>query len=76
MLITGGSGFIGRALCHRLLQVGHTISVVTRHRERTAALLPAARVLGDVSEAFEEEAVVNLAGEPVKEGRWSARRKQ
>jgi uncharacterized protein (TIGR01777 family) len=76
VLITGGSGFIGRALCHRLLQVGHTLSVVTRHRERTAALLPGVRVLGDIGEAFDVEAVVNLAGEPLMGGRWNARRKQ
>lgn len=76
VLITGGSGFIGRALCHRLLQVGHTLSVVTRHPERTAKLLPAVRVLSDIGEAFDVEAVVNLAGEPLMEGRWNARRKQ
>lgn len=76
VLITGGSGFIGRALCHRLLQVGHTLSVVTRHPERTAKLLPAVRVLNDIGEAFDVEAVVNLAGEPLMEGRWNTRRKQ
>lgn len=76
VLITGGSGFIGRALCHRLLQAGHALSVLTRHRERTAALLPGVRVLGDVGEAFDVEAVVNLAGEPLMAGRWNTRRKQ
>jgi uncharacterized protein (TIGR01777 family) len=76
VLITGGSGFIGRALCQRLLQVGHTLSVVTRQRERTAALLPGVRVLSDVGEAFDVEAVVNLAGEPLMDRRWTARRKQ
>lgn len=76
VLITGGSGFIGHALCHRLLQAGHTISVPTRHRERTAARLPGVRVLGDIAEAFDVEAVVNLAGEPLMAGRWNARRKR
>lgn len=38
--IIGGSGFLGRHLCERLSQDGHTLIVPTRRRERAKHLLP------------------------------------
>ena len=35
ILITGGTGFIGRLLCERLLEHGHRVSVLTRTPGRT-----------------------------------------
>ena len=54
--ILGGSGFVGRHLCARLIADGHRVTVITRHRARHRALLvlPGLRVIdGDVySRAF------------------------
>lgn len=76
VLITGGTGFIGQALCAHLLQAGHTLSVLTRDPARALAQLPAAvRVLGALDDARDVEAVVNLAGEPLMAARWTAARK-
>jgi hypothetical protein len=79
-LVTGASGFIGRALCARLAQP----RVLSRSPARTK------EALGDVepfpwdaeggpppAEAVEgAEAVFHLAGDPVAEGRWTAAKKK
>lgn len=41
LLITGGTGFIGQALCPALLEAGHQVSVLTRDPPRAARTLPA-----------------------------------
>ncbi|MGV8960472.1 MAG: TIGR01777 family oxidoreductase [Stenotrophomonas sp.] len=74
ILITGGTGFIGRALCAQLQQSGHTLTVLTRHP--TCAALPGVRCISTLEDAGPIHAVVNLAGEPLADGRWSATRKQ
>ncbi|MDT8409262.1 MAG: TIGR01777 family oxidoreductase [Wenzhouxiangellaceae bacterium] len=78
ILITGGSGFIGRRLCDRLADAGHEILVVSRRPERAAQKLPAgADVRPRVADFVKDppEAVVNLAGEPIAEGRWTESKK-
>lgn len=76
ILITGGTGFIGRALCQQLLRAGHSPCVLTRDPARAAMTLPGVRVIDELVQAGPMDAVVNLAGEPLAEGRWTARRKQ
>lgn len=76
ILITGGTGFIGRALCARLLAGGHRLTVWSRHPRQAAQCLPQVQVVQDLAEASDIEAVVNLAGEPLVGQRWNARRKQ
>ncbi len=76
VLITGGTGFIGHALCEHLLQAGHAPSVLARDPARARARVPGAvRVLATLDQARDVEAVVNLAGEPLMAGRWNAARK-
>ena len=88
ILITGGTGLIGRALIDLLLPEGHEIVVVSRHPER--ANLPAgvtlARWDGISVDGWGEwmdgaDAVVNLAGESIAgtgalPARWTAQRKR
>ncbi len=79
ILITGGSGFIGQALCASLAQDGHVPLVVSRSPERAAKQLPETAVVRSAVMDFVDEApeaVVNLAGEPIAEGRWTAAKKK
>ena len=74
VLITGGTGFIGRELCKQLFHLGHTATVLTR--SKAPVPLPGVRFIARLDEAQGIDAVVNLAGEPLAEGRWNAVRKQ
>lgn len=76
VLITGGTGFIGTALCSRLLLAGHALTVLTRDPERARGRLPGVRAIAALDEARDVEAVVNLAGEPLADGRWTPARKR
>ena len=77
VLVTGGTGFIGRALCASLIEAGHIPTVLTRSTEK------AARVLGSsvtaverLEQAASPDAVVNLIGENLGSGRWNDERKR
>jgi hypothetical protein len=75
-LITGGSGFIGSALCRSLVADGHRVTVLTRDIERARGRVPPAVFLVDRLDFAEDiDAVVNLAGENLASGRWTAARK-
>jgi len=81
ILITGGTGLIGRALCRRLLQRDHRLTVLSRQPpERVAALcggaVTALARLRDLTPEARFNAVVNLAGEPIAARRWTAERKK
>jgi uncharacterized protein len=79
VLITGGTGFVGRRLVERLLDRGDHVTVLTRdaakarhhfpERVRCAAWDPA-KPGAWTEELSVVSAVVNLAGEPVAQ-RWS-----
>lgn len=79
-LITGGTGFIGSALCHRLAAQGHTLTVLSRDPVRAAGVLPPGtrciRAFAELGSAEHVDAVVNLAGEPIAAARWSPARKR
>ena len=79
LLITGGTGFIGSALCKTLAQHGHELIILSRDLSRRA---PSARVTFYVWGAPEwqraaqgVDAVINLAGEPLAAKRWSPQQK-
>jgi uncharacterized protein (TIGR01777 family) len=75
-LITGGSGFIGSALCRGLVADGHRVTVLTRNIERARERVPESVFLIDRLDFAEDvDAVVNLAGENLAGGRWTAARK-
>ena len=88
ILITGATGFVGRALVARLLREGHSVRAWVRSPRRAASLFG-----GDAGGSIElidaaggavamqvaiadTDAVINLAGEPVIGKRWTAARKQ
>ncbi len=76
LLITGGTGFIGSALCSRLLEEKHNIIVLSRHPE---AIKPPIKAIADLEQLRDDDifdVVINLAGEPIANKRWSDQQKQ
>ncbi|GGO81030.1 epimerase [Marinobacterium nitratireducens] len=80
VLITGGTGFIGQALCRSLLEDGCEVLVLTRSVSRAAAKLggPVRPIegLGAISRDESIDAIVNLAGAPIVDRRWTDSRKR
>lgn len=81
ILVAGGHGFLGRALCARLAADGHTVQVLTRSPRQPGDLSwdggdgPIAGTAW-AREIDGSDALVNLAGESIAGGRWTARRKR
>ncbi len=85
VVLVGGTGFIGRHLTPLLAGNGHAVTILTRNRSAASAA-----VGGDVQirewdpsdrqtleQAFQgQDAVVNLAGASLADGRWTASRKR
>jgi len=80
ILITGGTGLIGRHLIPRLLELGHHVIVVTRSPEKARQQLDARvelwKGLNERSTLDGIDAVINLAGEPIADKRWTEEQKQ
>ncbi|EIC84909.1 TIGR01777 family oxidoreductase [Serratia sp. M24T3] len=80
ILITGASGLIGRRLTETLLSQSHQITVLTRAPERAAKILgPKVDLwpsLKDKTSLDGFDAVINLAGEPIADKRWTKEQKQ
>ncbi|NJL35419.1 MAG: TIGR01777 family protein [Leptolyngbyaceae cyanobacterium SM1_4_3] len=87
--VTGATGFVGNRLVERLNAEGHTVVVLTRNLDRGKRVFPTSAfpkvevVAYTPLESGEWQAVisgcdgvVNLAGEPIAEGRWTPQRKQ
>lgn len=82
ILVTGGTGFIGGALCKLLASEGHQFHVLSRRPESVA--LPNAKAFRWNPEAetppaeawTDVEAVIHLAGEPVAAKRWTEEQKR
>lgn len=78
VLITGGTGLIGSALCRRLLSEGHEVSVWSRQPQTVASRCgPGVNAVGELQELNGKpvQAVVNLAGAPIADKPWTAKRK-
>ncbi len=73
ILVTGGTGFIGKALCRALVDQGHEILVISRKKriniDGISFLLPS-------DEIPHIDGVINMAGENIAGGLWSRRRKE
>ena len=80
IVITGGTGLIGRHLIPRLLELGHQITVVTRNPQKASSVLgPRVTLwqgLADQSNLNGVDAVINLAGEPIADKRWTHEQKE
>jgi uncharacterized protein (TIGR01777 family) len=91
LVIAGGSGFLGNALCWTWAEEEHDVRVLTRslppgvaqHESGTGkpgitrvGWRPEGQADGLARELDEASALINLAGEPIARGRWNAARKQ
>lgn len=80
ILLTGGTGFIGQSLARRLLLQGHALTVLSRDPAKASALFGAAVTVWPSISQWQEnthfDAVINLAGEPIIDKAWTAKRKQ
>jgi uncharacterized protein (TIGR01777 family) len=83
LVIAGASGFIGSALCSRLLDKGHVLTLLTRVTPRDAStatkrwLQWTPGTPGDWEAGVDgADGVINLAGEPIAAKRWTGRQKQ
>lgn len=76
ILISGGTGFIGRAVCEQLRPGGHRVTVWSRDPRHAAGMPKGVHLIQDLAEANDIDAVINLAGQPLVGQRWTARRKQ
>ncbi|KAF0861735.1 TIGR01777 family oxidoreductase [Pseudomonas sp. LD120] len=78
ILLTGGTGLIGRALCRYWQGQGHQLSVWTRRPDQVAALCgPQVRAIKTLQELDQTpvDAVINLAGAPIADRPWTHKRK-
>jgi uncharacterized protein (TIGR01777 family) len=84
ILLTGGTGTIGRALTSALLAKDHTVIIVTRDPDKIAGKTPGiSYAKWDIAAQTIDEAaitaadhIIHLAGAGVADKRWSAARKK
>ena len=78
ILLTGGTGLIGRQLCRHWSGQGHQLTVWSRRPEKVAKICGAqVRAIARLEDFGNEplDAVVNLAGAPIADRPWTHRRK-
>jgi len=80
ILITGGTGFIGHALTKSLTEQGHAVTVLSRSPDKVTQLCgPNVNALGSLSQLNADDSfqvIINLAGAPLLDVRWTEDRKQ
>lgn len=80
--IAGGNGFIGKAMCNSFLEQQHEVYILSRQPEKIARIPGVTYIRwmheGDQPEEQLEgiDAIINLAGQSLSSGRWTAKRKQ
>lgn len=78
IFITGATGFIGSNLITKLLNKKYKITALVRNISRAKLQLPNIALISNLTELenFDQfDAVINLAGEPIFDHRWSQKQK-
>ena len=79
-LVTGGTGFLGQALCGMLLAQGHQLTLWARSaakvKQRYGQSVACVTTLSDLGPGATFDAILNLSGEPVLGPRWSDARQR
>lgn len=77
VLVTGGTGFIGRSLAEELSQT-HAVTVISRTKRENQNNIK--YILWDSKELMqainETDIIINLAGEPIANKRWTEEQKE
>jgi len=85
VIVTGATGFIGKALCFRLEREGYKVVALSRNPEKGKKLFGSRATVDRWDDANASEwmenaegayAIINLAGENIGSGRWTPQRKQ
>lgn len=79
ILLTGGTGLIGRALCRTWMAQGYDVVVWSRRAHEVPALCSGAQGLGELDQWDKRQsldAVVNLAGAPIADLPWTSSRRR
>ncbi len=85
VIVTGGTGFIGRSLCKALIERGYEMVVLSRDPEKVSRIFGAGAVGAAWGGASPDKwahhvegayAIVNLAGDNIAAGRWTADKKK
>ena len=76
ILMTGGTGLIGRALCALWAAQGHELLVLSRRPDQVPRLCAGACGLGMLQGLGRIDAVINLAGAPIADRPWTASRRK
>jgi hypothetical protein len=85
IILTGGTGFVGKPLLDRLLQNGHQVVLLTRNAQSvktvgTGSLVTETwdgKTAGEWARHMADcDAVINLAGEPIAAKRWTSLQKE
>ncbi|MDD1613141.1 MAG: NAD-dependent epimerase/dehydratase family protein, partial [Methylococcaceae bacterium] len=80
ILITGGTGFIGSALTRSLTEQGCEVTVLSRNPESVEKICGSGiKPLNNLNQLKPEDTyrvIINLAGAPIFDARWSDARKQ
>jgi uncharacterized protein (TIGR01777 family) len=82
VLVSGGTGFIGKAVVQTLAAAGYRVTILSRFagRHEESAVIRTVKWPDDV-ESFAAtvgpiDVLINLAGDPINKGRWSAAKKR
>ena len=80
ILITGGTGFIGSALTRSLTEQGYEVTVLSRNPDSVEKICgPGIKALNNLNQLKPEDTfhtIINLAGAPIFDARWSDAHKQ
>jgi uncharacterized protein (TIGR01777 family) len=75
IVVTGGTGFLGRPLTERLAADGHEVVVLSRHAGGAYKDIRYVTMPSATAEIANADAVVNLAGAGLADSKWTPARK-
>lgn len=78
ILLTGGTGLIGQAICKYWSNMGYELIVLSRQPDQVAQICSGARGIAALSEIPKHEsidAIINLSGATIADKRWSTSRR-
>jgi uncharacterized protein (TIGR01777 family) len=84
IIITGGTGLIGRPLSAALVAEGHDVTVLSRNPDKVKNMAAGVKLVawdGQSAQGWGHladgaDAIINFAGEGIGDGRWNNERKQ